>query len=130
RMDPARQAARHDPDTVAGRLWSGIRYLVERRSALPHLHAAVQSEVLPVADPGILAVLRVHPEGELLELFNVTEQHRSWPAEQLVSCGFTNPYDALGNRPVAPSADGHIPLPPYATMWIIDRQSGGLAGAS
>ena len=124
RMDAARQADRHDADTVAGRLWSGIRNLVERRSALPHLHAAVQSEVLPVADPGILAVLRVHPEGELLELFNVTEQHRSWPTEQLVSCGFTNPYDTLGSRPVAESADGRISLPPYAAMWIIDRQSG------
>jgi amylosucrase len=49
--------------------------------------------VLEPADPGVLAVLRRHPEGDLLELYNVTESWRPWPADRL---------GRAGRRPMTP----------------------------
>jgi amylosucrase len=92
--------------------------MTEVRRSLPHLHAATQSEVLPAVDAGIFAVLRVHPEGELLELFNVTEHYRTVPANVLQNRNFTEPYDALGDSPV--DVDSSLRLPPYGAMWIVD----------
>lgn len=39
-MDPERLAQRHDPATVAGRLFAAIRHLAVARSGLVQLHAA------------------------------------------------------------------------------------------
>ena len=118
-MDPVRQAQRHEAHTVAGRIFSGLHRMTDVRRTLPHLHAATQSEVLPAVDAGIFAVLRVHPEGELLELFNVTEHDRTVPAAVLRSRNFTEPYDALGDSPI--EVDSSLRLPPYGAMWIVDR---------
>jgi amylosucrase len=84
--------------------------------------------VLPASDPGILPLLRVHPEGELLELFNVTEGRRAWPMQRVNDAGLTHPYDALAERPVIGDQNGNVWLEPYQAMWIVNAPSGDQAG--
>ena len=65
--------------TVEGRVFGGLAHLAATRAGLPHLHASVPAEVLELSDPGVLPVLRRHPVGPMVGLYNVTEQWRSWP---------------------------------------------------
>lgn len=119
---------RHDPDGAAGRVFQGLRHLAGVRAGLPHLDAAVQAEVLDPADPGILPVLRRHPLGPLLELFNVTSSWRSFPRGRLVELGLEHPDDALTGLPAVFGGDGDLWLAPYRAAWLVARPLAGPAG--
>jgi amylosucrase len=116
-MDERLQSERSVPGTVAHRLFHGIRHLARTRAGLPHLHASIPSQVLDPIDPGVLAVLRSHPEGELLELFNVTEVERTWPVERLHDLGIAGVVDRLAGRALDPGG-GVLRLAPYQAMWL------------
>ncbi|MHA3702166.1 alpha-amylase family protein [Jatrophihabitans sp. YIM 134969] len=118
RMSPARQAARHDADTVAERLFTGLQGLARARAALPHLHASAASRVVDPANPGVLTVVRSHPVGDLIELFNVTDSWRPFPTRYL-GLDVAGWHDVLADGPVHPGADGDVWLPPYAAMWLV-----------
>ena len=119
RMGALRRAEHLDRGTIAGEVFAGLRHLVRTRSSLTLLHAATQARVLDPSDPGVLPVLRSHPEGELMELFNVTESWRPFPAERLAHHGLGNAVDVLSGEPVRPSEDGNVWLAPYRAMWIV-----------
>jgi amylosucrase len=120
RMDPDRQAQRHVAGTVAAQVWDGMRHLVATRAARPELHAGTQSQVLDASDPGVLAVLRRHPEGTLLELFNVTDEWRWWPAARFTQLGIVEPYDVLSGYPVIWGENGNVHIAPYRALWVVD----------
>ena len=121
RMDWQVAEQRHDLGTAAGRVFAGLRHLITVRSSLPHLEASVAAEVPEVADPGILPVLRRHPLGPLLELFNVTEAWRPFPGWRLAELGLIGGVDALTGDRIYPGGDGNIWLHPYGVRWITGR---------
>jgi amylosucrase len=96
-------------------VFAGLRQLAAVRATLPHLHAAVTRDVLEPSDPGVLAVVHRHPEGELLQLYNVTDSWRPWPGERLGSATLR---DALTDEVVAPGPDGAVWLAPYQARWL------------
>ena len=118
RMSPRLQAARHEPGSVAAQLFSGLQSLVQARRSLPHLHASVAASVADPVNPGVLTVVRPHPLGDLVELFNVTDSWRPHPARHtgLDVAGWR---DVLADGPVHPGADGDLWLPPYGAMWLV-----------
>lgn len=109
---------RADDSTIQGRMFGVLRHLIQVRAGLPHLHASVASEVPALADPGILPVLRRHPMGQLLELYNATDSWRSWPAERLRELGLADGRDNISGEPIQAGADDNIWLPPYGARWI------------
>jgi amylosucrase len=119
RMDWARAELRHDLQTVQGRVFAGLRHLASVRAALPHLEASVAAEVPELADPGILPVLRRHPLGPLLELFNVTDGWRPFPGSRLAELGLAGARDALSGNHIHPGPDGNIWLHPYGVLWLV-----------
>ena len=119
RMDARLQAARAVPGTVPARLFAGMRRLAAARAALPHLHASVAAEVLHPADPGVLPVLRRHPLGDVLELFNVTEGWRPFPWYRVSDFGWRSMREVLSGHDLAAGQDGNLWLPPYAAWWIL-----------
>jgi amylosucrase len=119
-MDGERQRSRTVEGSVPGRLFAAFRDLVGARRRLPHLHASVPVEVLPADDPGVLAVRRVHPEGELLQLYNVTEDWRAVPAPGRSTAGQV---DALTGEDVVPDEHGRIGLAPYGAVWLVDADA-------
>ena len=110
-------AIRHDPATPTGRVFAGLAHLAAVRSGLPHLHACVPAQVLDEDDPGVLGVLRRHPTGPLLGLYNVTGSWRSWPVRALADVSLTEPVDALTGRR-STFQDARLWLPPHAAQWL------------
>ncbi|GGM07329.1 alpha-amylase family protein [Nakamurella endophytica] len=118
RMDWELAEQRHHPETVPGRVWTNLRHLVSVRAGLPQLHAAVAAEIGPVTDPGVLPVVRRHPLGVLLELFNVTDTWRAVPGWVLERYGLAGGTDRISGETVTPGPDGSVWLAPYAAVWI------------
>lgn len=121
RMDAAAQARRTERGTVEQRVFSAVRHLATVRASLPMMHAATQAQVLEPADHGILPVWRHHPEGVLLELYNVTATRRAWPAHRLRELGLGRPHDALSGQDLVPDVDGDLWLAPYQAVWLVAR---------
>jgi amylosucrase len=110
---------------VAGRVFEGLAHLARVRSSLPHLHASVRSEVLPVDDGGVLATVRRAPIGPMVCLYNITSELRAFPAWRLAELGLTEPWDAMSERFVEPDAEGRFWLTPYAAWWLVEGPEGG-----
>lgn len=112
-------ADRDDPSTVAGRVFTGMRALARARAGLPHLHASVATQPLDCPHTGVLAVLRPHPHGPMLALYNVTEHHASVPAWLLDQFGLLGSVDRVGGDPVLAGPAGEVTLAPYAVLWVV-----------
>ena len=119
RVTDADLERRADPGTVAGRMFTGVQALVRARARVPHLDASVSSEIASLADPGILPVLRRHPLGPLLGLYNVTDGWRPFPFWRLGELGIADAWDAIADAAVTPGEDGNVWLAPYQAMWIV-----------
>ncbi len=109
---------RYDGNTVQGRLFALMRHLVLARSQLEHLHASVAAEIPALEDPGVLPVLRRHPVGPMLGLYNMTEAWRPWPGHRLAELGLAAGVDTISGDTVRAGADGNIWLAPYGALWI------------
>jgi len=111
---------RHDPASIEGRVFAGVRHLVQVRRSLPAVHAAVESAPQDVGSAAVLALLRRHPAGPVLQLYNVTAQWQSVPAGAVgaqLGTGARTWWDHLST--VAPKVvDGRLWLPPYAAWWL------------
>jgi amylosucrase len=105
-------------DGVPGRLFAGIRHLASVRAGLGHLHASVPAEALPPSDPGVLAVLRRHPLGPMLGLYNVTEDWHPFPYARLVEIGLEDSVDVLTDTA---TLEAELWLAPYEARWIVSR---------
>ncbi len=77
--------------------------------------------MLDASDPGVLAVLRRHPLGPFLALYNVTDEWRPWPGHRLDELGLGQAHDLLAGRDVAAGADGNLWLAPLASHWLVRR---------
>ena len=95
RLVAGRSAAR--PQTVPGRVFSGLAHLARVRAGLPQLHASAPTTVLQDTDDGVLAVVRHHASGALRRPLQ-RDRHAAPvpPTTAPRRHGMTTPYDALG----------------------------------
>ncbi len=110
--------AQADPPDPHG-IYAGLRHRIAVRAGLPQLHASAPTEVWDPRDPGVLLVVRRHPEGHLLGAYNVTSEERAVPSEVFAWLGLdaANVHDHIsGARPEA-AADGVV-VPAYAAQWL------------
>lgn len=110
-------SASDDPHGIT----TGLRHLVDVRRSTPHLHAASPTEVWEPRDPGVLLVVRRHPDGPLLAASNITNSEAWVAADVLHWLGLHAPglRDALtGDAPDL--VDGAVRLGPYAAVWLHD----------
>ncbi len=120
--DAALAVAAADPTSPQGRVLAGLRRLAGVRAVLPHVHAAVASEAVPTPDRGVLGVLRRHPLGLMIGLYNVTETWGGVPDWWLSEQGLEidDLHDHLAGGP--PERDDHaVLLPPYRAVWLTAR---------
>ncbi len=124
RLDWQLAQRRNDPSSVEGRVFQGIAHLGRVRAGLTHLHASVPARVLDLCDPGVLPVLREHPLGSMLGLYNVTAEYRPFPGYRLSGLGIDRAVDMISDTVVSVSGDGNVWLPPYAFRWIVNAAPG------
>jgi amylosucrase len=119
RIDWALASQRGDVGTTAGKVFQGLRHLAEVRRHLPQLHASAQTRVVLETDDGVLAVVRVHPSGSMVCVYNVTASWQTVPVQLFADVGITRAHDALGGHPVFGDAGGLASLTPYAAWWVV-----------
>jgi amylosucrase len=128
RLDWATAMEARDPSSqsVGARTWRGLRALVRARVDTEHLHASVASEVTQTPDPALLAVLRPHPVGLLVGLYNVSERPVVLPGWWLRTSGLepTEVVDRITGRPPAFDEGGDLVVPGYGALWLTDPPPG------
>ena len=122
RMPWGRAEARRYPGTISARMFTSLRRMIDVRKATPHLDAWVPTEVLDPSDPGVLPVLRRHPLGSFLGLYNVTPDWRPWPAWRLGGLELWDSFELLSEAPINVADDGNVWLAPYCTLWLVRRE--------
>jgi len=120
RLDWTVAARRDDLDTVSGKVFQGLHHLAGVRAGLPQLHASAQTRVLLETDDGVLAVIRTHPSGSMVCVYNVTASWQTVDVRHFADVGIAHPFDALGGYPVFGGADGLAALSPYAAWWVVE----------
>jgi amylosucrase len=117
-MDWDRAAeAQDDPESVPGRVLSGIRKILARRSETREFHAGYPTEVLQTGNAALFAHARRAPAGSVVCVYNFTDVWTAIPASWVVQHGASQLHEILSDRTIAPSG-GAVPLPPYARVWI------------
>ena len=110
-------AQRHDPSTDAGRMWAGLRRLVDARRTLEPLHGAVPSRVYPTSHPAVVCFVRRHPAGDMVQVYNVSDSTIALPAGDIAGHGPDLVLDRLSDRTITPYGGQHV-LRPYAAWWL------------
>lgn len=116
RIDWALAAHRHDRETVAGRIFSGLARAARIRAQLPALHASVEAQILPLHGPGVLPVVRRHPVGTHVGLYNVSADWRPYPAAGLLGPGAA---EVLTGAQLVSDPQGLLWIPPLTGWWIV-----------
>jgi amylosucrase len=116
-LDWAVAERRHHPETVEGRIFADVCALIDARRGAPQLHAANPLEIVETGDPGLFALVRRHPAGDLTAIYNFAETERVCDA----SIGPRAPsgivVDLLdGSR--RPS-DEPFAIPPLGVRWLV-----------
>jgi amylosucrase len=116
-MDWERAARRQDAQSIEGRIHGGLRHILARRRATPHIHAAHPTSILDLGIDGVFAFARKSPVGPLVCLFNFSETWLSIPAQRLSAAGVSEWRDRLADVDVVLQG-GHLPFPPQGRIWL------------
>lgn len=121
-MDWAAVARRHDPATVAGRVFPAIRRLAEARRSQLALRAGGETELLLPDDPHVLAYRRRHQRSApFVALANFSDQWQSVHAGLLATAGVVEPEHVHSTRGQLDFGDGRLHLPPWGFAWLTNR---------
>ncbi len=107
-----------NPNSLEGRMYHGIKHLIETRVNTPHLHAAVETQVCETQNSHVFVYNRAHPLGNFVGVYNFSETAQTYPVWQLQELGIRAPIDRISNHKLE-IMDGVIWLAPYARLWII-----------
>ncbi len=118
RMDWTSAERRTEQHSVQQRTFDAIAHLQRVRETLPHFHASVPAVIGEVHDPAVLPVLRRHPTGTVLGLYNFSNSWRPYPSSELAQLGLAGATDMVSGQPVHFGDDGNHWLPPYGFRWL------------
>ena len=119
RLTDADLARRTDLSTVAGRMFAGLRALIQARAGCRTWtpRSAARSRHWPTrASCRCCAAIR---SARCWGCYNVTDSWRPFPRWRLDELLIADPWDALSNAAVQAGEDGNVWLAPYQAMWIV-----------
>jgi len=119
-MDWCLAAQRHDPTTLAGRLWQVLRHLIQVRQHTPALHSAGQTLPIWTQQRHVLGVVRVHPLGRILILGNLSATPQRVSLAVIQQAGLVGRlYNLLDNDSLNIDTQSHeIILDAYQCCWL------------
>ena len=107
---------RHDRQTVEGRIFGGIKQLIELRQSTPIL-AGHEMDVVDVANQHVFAFVRANAAGRLFVVANFSEREQRVDANSLRVHGLGYEFhDLISDQPVLASHE--LCLQPYQVMWL------------
>ena len=120
-MDWPAAGRRHDADAVEGRLWAGLRRLVEARRSTRAVHAQGSFAALDSGNEHVFALLREHAGERLLVLANLTAGLQPVGRGVIDEHGMrlTPDASAVDGRLAREDAGGLL-LEPYQLLWVRD----------
>jgi amylosucrase len=118
-MDWTAAGRRRDPGSIEGRLWSGLRRLIEARRATRAVHAQGATRPLWTGNQHVFGLEREHAGHRLLLLANFTAREQEVPLAVVHERDFELRSDAgdVDGRPVRVRG-GVIVLEPYHHLWL------------
>lgn len=118
-MDWDAAERRGDPATVEGRLWAGLRRLVQARRSTRAIHVQGAVEPLWTGNDHVFGLCRAQAGERLLVLGNFTAAPQPVGLGMLAEHGFelTDAAGAVDGRPVEPYHD-FVVLAPYQHLWL------------
>ncbi|RKT47343.1 alpha-amylase family glycosyl hydrolase [Thiocapsa rosea] len=119
RMDWTKAERRHDPRSLEGRLFEGIKRLIEARRSHPHTHNFGLLHPLWSDNVHVLAFARHRNDGHLLVLANFSEDPQSVQGDLPRHAGLTGELTDLIDGNPSTDASGRIQLPPYGLQWLV-----------
>ena len=113
----AEQASSMKPEqSVSSRIFHGIRQIAEARKITPSLHASVATKVNSGRGHGVAIFERNHPAGQMIQVYNLSEDSRWVSADELgdltgtIEDRLTGQHFELG---------AGITLVPYTALWLL-----------
>ena len=118
-MDWEAAGRRHDPASVEGRLWAGLRRLVAARRATRAAHAQGAAEPLWTGNDHVFGLLREQAGERLLLLANFTPERQPVDLAVVNERGLALTEDAAqpDGRPLVLEQDTLV-LEPYQYLWL------------
>ena len=112
-----------DSSSPAARIFFGMQALLKARALLPHLHAGVTAQPLPTSATGVLGVLRRHPIGPMVGLYNMTEHERYVPGWWLREQGLDPAavFDHVTGAAPGLTEYEDLRLSAYQPLWLTAR---------
>ncbi|MEG0589362.1 MAG: hypothetical protein RR488_05825, partial [Aurantimicrobium sp.] len=102
-------------DKAAGIIYNRIKHVIEVRKSLPSLHAGVATKVRKGTGQGVVIFDRVHPAGDIVQVYNLSDSPRWLTATELGSLtGYVT--DHLTGHTFDIGAG--VPLAPYEMRWF------------
>jgi amylosucrase len=119
-MDWALAARRHDPASIPGRIWAGMRHLIETRKHTPALHSAGTTTPIWIDNQHVLGYARAHVAGRVVVLGNVSDQPQWLDRATLRWGGLRGALSDLLALPGQPEifAGDQLVLQPYQSVWL------------
>ena len=116
KMDWDAAAKRYDHGTVQGKIFTGIKKMIEIRKASPYFRSDLRSEPVDLDNK---AVFGFHRENKMMVLANFSEQEQWVDANRFNWFGLPGEMtDLLTGRPIR-SYNNTILLGPYEYLWLV-----------
>ncbi|WP_203566427.1 alpha-amylase family protein [Aestuariimicrobium ganziense] len=107
-----------DHASPQGQVLVAMRHLIGVRKRTPHLHASVESRVLPSPDPRILLLTRDHPLGMMVCAYNLSEDEvELWAAPLRDRLG--EHADELISGNTWSLQPEYLRIRPYQPLWLV-----------
>ncbi|MEO0024923.1 MAG: Amylosucrase [Actinomycetota bacterium] len=108
-------ATGNNPDSVATRIRRRIDRLIEARTTLPSLHAAVATKTRAGNSNGVIIFERQHPAGNVTQVYNLTDNTK-WVSRGELSAIGDRAYDHITGNSF--NLGEGLELHPYQALWL------------
>jgi len=120
--DPAHHTERNDPSTIPGRIFQGLRHLIQLRKSSPQI-GGEGPVFIDTGNPHVFGYLRGQDDDLMLILNNFSETLQTIPHDKLGLCKFgSQVQDLVGSTTLGDNAD--LSLAPFQYVWL-RRVDGG-----
>jgi len=112
KMDWAKAEKRRQHGTIEQRIFYGIKKLLQTKARTQQMHASFATRPLWQNNPHLLVLKRLHPEGNLVQLYNFSENPQPLPWDILRQESIVYPYDHISQMVITSV------LPAFGRAWL------------